>query len=235
MRGKVVLVGSWATGLGDLHLAPGGRWLRGLEVHADIIASVMNGNFISRPRWAGGAELVTVVLLLGVACTLLLSRSGFWLSLVVAVFGTVGCYWLGRHLLVSQGVAVSPLLPMLTPIVLTSVLGLLKYGIEARKVRQGIRDLVEAQDEIIVSMSVLSEARDRETGLHIVRTRRYVEILARQLASTPKYATWTRRPSCCLRNRRRFTISARSAFRTTCCTRRGSSKPTSTQSCSRIR
>jgi CHASE2 domain-containing sensor protein len=188
LRGRIVLVGSWATGLGDLHLAPGGRWMRGLEVHADVIANVMNGNFISRPRWAVGGELVAVVLL-GLACTLLLSRSGFWLSLVVAIFGTVGCYWLGRYLLVSQGIALSPLLPMLTPIVLTSILGLLKYGIEASKVRQGIRDLVEAQDEIIVSMSVLSEARDRETGLHIVRTRRYVEILARQLARTPKYAT----------------------------------------------
>ena len=36
-------------------------------------------------------------------------------------------------------------------------------------------------------MSVMSEARHKETGLHILRTRRYVEILARQLATTPRY------------------------------------------------
>lgn len=188
LRGRIVLVGSWATGLGDLHLAPSGHWLRGLEVHANIIADIMGGHYISRPLWADGAELVAVMVL-GLACTVLLSRAGFWLSLAVAVVGSVGCYWLGRWLLVHQGLAVSPLLPMLTPILLTSVLGLMKYGLEARKVRQGMRDLVDAQDEVIVSMSVLSEARDRDTGLHILRTRRYVEILARQLAGTPKYAT----------------------------------------------
>jgi adenylate cyclase len=186
LTGRIVLVGAWATGLGDLHLVPGGRWVRGLEVHAGVVDAVLAGRFLARPGWARGAELVAV-LLLGVGATLLLSRPGFRAPLAVVTVGSLGC-WLGaRQLLVASGLYLSPVLPMLTPVVITTVLSLLKYGIEARKVEQGNQDLIQAQDEIIVSMSVLSEARDRETGLHILRTQRYVELLARQLASTPRF------------------------------------------------
>jgi adenylate cyclase len=37
-------------------------------------------------------------------------------------------------------------------------------------------------------MSVLTATRDKETGGHILRTRRYVEILARQIAALPAYS-----------------------------------------------
>jgi len=37
-------------------------------------------------------------------------------------------------------------------------------------------------------MSALAEIRDRDTGNHILRTQRYVEILARQLSKLKKYA-----------------------------------------------
>jgi len=186
LRGRIAVVGAWATGLGDLHLVPPGRWARGVEVHASVIDAVLAGRFISRPPWARGAELVAV-LLLGLASTLLLSRSGYRASLAVVSVGSVGCWLAAQQLLAVRGLYLSPLLPVATPVLITTVLALLKYGIEARMVEEGVRDLVDAQDEIIVSMSVLSEARDRETGLHILRTRRYVEILARQLATTPKY------------------------------------------------
>jgi CHASE2 domain-containing sensor protein len=186
LRGKIVLLGGWATGTGDLHLVPSGRFARGLEVHATVIDAILSGRFIARPGWARGAELVAV-LLLGIGSTLLLSRSGFVLSLLAVSLGSVSCYWGGTQLLAATGLYLSPLMPMTTPVVLITVLSLLKYGIEARKVEEGIRDLLHAQDEIIVSMSVMSEARHKETGLHILRTRRYVEILARQLATTPRY------------------------------------------------
>lgn len=76
---------------------------------------------------------------------------------------------------------------MATPIAVLAALSLLKYGIEARKVRQRNRDLLEAQDAIIISMSALAEARDSDMGGHVLRTRYYVEALARQLATLPHY------------------------------------------------
>lgn len=187
LRGKIVLVGPWAAGLRDAHLTPSGRWMNGLEVHATLIDNVLSGTFIARPGWARGAELLAV-LLLGTLTSLALSLTGFRSSLAAVLFGSIGCYWGAQQLLITGGLTLSPLLPMLTPIVISTVLSLLKYGIEARKVQQGLQDLAQAQEQIIFSMSVLSETRDEETGLHILRTQRYVEILARQLATTKQYA-----------------------------------------------
>ena len=191
LQGKIVLVGAWAKGLGDLHLTPSGKALNGLEVHATAIDNIAAGTFIARPYWARGVELFAVMVA-GALCTLLLSRSGFTLSLLALMAGTIGCYWGARQLLVIQGVHLSPLLPIVTLVLITSLLSLLKYGIEARKLRIRTQDLFEAQDEIIVSMSVLAEARDKETVGHIRRTQRYVEVLAKELATNPRYVHLTR-------------------------------------------
>ncbi len=187
LAGKIVLVGPWAKGLGDQHLVPSGHSLSGLAIHATIIDNILSGTFMSRPGWARGAELSAVVLL-GILGSWLLSSPGFMLSLATVITGTVGCYWGARELLVHHGLYVSPLLPLATPIVIMTFLSLLKYGIEARKLRLRTLDLIDAQDTIIISMSSLTEARDKETGGHILRTRRYVEILARQLAAMPKHS-----------------------------------------------
>lgn len=186
LKGKIVVVGAWARGLGDIHQVSGGKALNGLEVHATIIDNILSGTYISRPDWAQGAELFTI-LLLGVLNTWLLSRSGFVISLLTVAASAGGCYLGGRELLLSAGMFVSPLLPMVTPIIIITFLSLLKYGIEARKVLQRNRDLMAAQDAIIISMSALAEARDEETGGHILRTKYYVEILARHLATFPRY------------------------------------------------
>lgn len=187
LKGNIVLVGALAKGLGDFHLVPSGQSVSGLKIHATIIDNILTGTFITRPGWAKGAELFTV-LFFGVVSTLLLSRPGFGLSLVTVAVESSGCYWGARELLVSRGVHLSPLLPMLTPVVIMTFLSLLKYGIESRKVKQRTRDLIDAQDTIIISMSALAGTRDKETGNHILRTQRYVEILIRELALLPKYS-----------------------------------------------
>ncbi len=186
LRGKIVVVGAWARGLGDIHQVPVGHSLNGLEVHATVIDNLLSGTYISLPKWTKGAELFAV-LLLGIVSTLLLSQSGFILSLLTVVVGSGVSYLGGRELLISTGMFVSPLLPMVTPIIVVTVLSLLKYGIEARKVLQRNNDLMEAQDAIIISLSALTEARDKETGGHILRTRNYVETLARQLVTLPNF------------------------------------------------
>ncbi|MDD2852328.1 MAG: CHASE2 domain-containing protein [Desulfuromonadaceae bacterium] len=187
LKGKIVLVGPWAKGLGDEHLTPSGKSVGGLNIHATIIDTILSGTFITRPDWAKGAELCAV-LCIGILSTLLLSRSGFGLSLVAVSVTSIGSYWGMRELLVAKGIYLSPLMPMLTPIVILTVLSSLKYRIEYRKVKQRTLDLIDAQDTIIISMSALAEARDKETGKHILRTQRYVEILIRELTLLPKYA-----------------------------------------------
>ncbi|HJV01058.1 MAG TPA: CHASE2 domain-containing protein, partial [Burkholderiaceae bacterium] len=190
LRGKIVLIGTWARGLGDWHRTPSGNWLNGLDIHATIIDNVLSDTYIARPDWARGVEL-TAVLLAGLAGSLMLSQPGYVLSLLAVLAGTGGFYWTARQLLLELGVHLSPLFPIMALVLITTCLSLLKYGIEARKLHARTQDLYEAQDEIIFSLSVLAESRDKDTGQHILRTQRYVEILARELATTPAYAHLT--------------------------------------------
>ena len=191
LRDRIVLLGAQATGLGDLHRTPQGKPISGLAVHATVMNNILSNTFVLRPRWAHGAELA-LALLTGLLATALLSYAGFLPATLLVTLGTLVCYAASQALMLTRGIHLSPLLPMLTLLLSGSVLGLLKYGITARKLRLRTQDLLQAQDEIIVSMSVLAEARDKETGGHIRRTQRYVEILASQLATMPRYAHLTR-------------------------------------------
>ena len=55
------------------------------------------------------------------------------------------------------------------------------------KVTERTKELAVTQDVTIHSLATLAETRDNETGRHILRTQRYVQVLARQLADHPKY------------------------------------------------
>jgi putative two-component system response regulator len=54
-------------------------------------------------------------------------------------------------------------------------------------VRERTREIDRAKGAVIYSMSALAEARDKQTGNHVLRTEKYVKILAEELSKTGKY------------------------------------------------
>jgi len=56
-----------------------------------------------------------------------------------------------------------------------------------QKVKQRTHEIELTQDAAIYSLSTLAEARDQETGEHILRTQLFVKALAIQLQSHPKF------------------------------------------------
>jgi adenylate cyclase len=71
LRGAIVLVGTTAPGLLDLRTAPMQDSYAGVEVHANMIAAVMDGSIKERPAYTMGLELV-LLLLTGVFFALVL-------------------------------------------------------------------------------------------------------------------------------------------------------------------
>lgn len=55
------------------------------------------------------------------------------------------------------------------------------------RVKERTRELAQAKDATILSLATLAEYRDNETGGHIMRTQRYVRLLAETLATHPKF------------------------------------------------
>jgi len=186
MSGKVAIIGVTASGMGDRHLSPLDTMIHGVEVHASILDNILTGDFIRRPTWAPGAELI------------LMAGAGLFSSAALATGGALWClfstiiaglatgtifYWM----FLTQGIFLSPILPMFTLLINFAVLNTVKYRFEERKVRQRSLELIMSQDVAILSMSSLVEARDTETGHHILRTQRYVQALARRMRRLAKY------------------------------------------------
>jgi putative two-component system response regulator len=57
-----------------------------------------------------------------------------------------------------------------------------------RMVQKRTREVLLTQDVTIRMAASLAETRDNETGNHIIRTQRYVKILAEELSRNPKFA-----------------------------------------------
>jgi adenylate cyclase len=65
LEGAIVLVGTSAIGLADLRTTPVGNQYPGVEVHANIIRSLLSGKFPYRPEWEAGLTLSILVFLGG--------------------------------------------------------------------------------------------------------------------------------------------------------------------------
>jgi len=71
LKGKIVLIGTSAPGLLDLRSTPVGSAYPGVEVHANLIAGILDQNIKHKPPYAAGAEFI-LLLLGGLAMTLIL-------------------------------------------------------------------------------------------------------------------------------------------------------------------
>ncbi len=63
IRGHIVFVGTSAAGLRDLRATPVDSQMPGVEVHATVTDMVLAGDFIRRPDWAPGLEVVLVAVI----------------------------------------------------------------------------------------------------------------------------------------------------------------------------
>jgi len=63
-KNKVVLIGTTATGIGSTQVTPISKAMNGPELTANVIASILNQNFYTRPDWAKWTEVGIFLLLL---------------------------------------------------------------------------------------------------------------------------------------------------------------------------
>ena len=187
LAGRIAFVGTTAAGLKELRATPFDPIFPGPEVHAAALDTILQGDFLQRPRSAHGWELLAA-LLAGTLATLVLSRSGAvaaGLPLLIVGSATLwgGSFWLFSR----AGLFVSPLIPQSVLAGTFALLSFLRFRQSEREAAEFSRKLSLTQDVIIQSMAALAETRDNETGGHIQRTRHYVKILAERLRDHPRF------------------------------------------------
>ena len=134
LRGKIVLVGTTAPGLLDLRATPVDPVFPGVEIHANLIGGILDGNIKQRPPYVVGAEFV-LLLLSGVGLALLLPLLTPFKSMLVTALVLVSV--VGTNLIVFHSAHL--VLPLASGLLLILVLFTfnMAYGflVEARGTR----------------------------------------------------------------------------------------------------
>lgn len=101
LRGKIILIGSSAPGLQDLRITPVGQTYPGVETHANVLSSMLDGKSIYKPDYALGVEaalLLLVGLALAFALPALTATSALGFSLAMLLVPTaLNLFLFGEH------------------------------------------------------------------------------------------------------------------------------------------
>ncbi len=159
VRGSIVFVGAGAAGLGDLKATPLSVAVLGSEVDAQIAEQVILQNFLLRPDWAAGAELLYLALL-GAALIFGLPRFGGAMSaaFTAAVFATA--FAVSWYAFASLHLLFDPLYPSIVALgvyLTASLLNQLQTESEKRRVRHAFGHYLPASliEELVKDPSKL--------------------------------------------------------------------------------
>ena len=106
LKDKIVLVGTTAAGLLDLRATPVQGAYPGVEIHANLIAGILDNNIKARPAYTLGAEF-SLILLAGLLLTFLLPALNplkatlLTLGVLAGVLAIIATSWLYANLVLS--------------------------------------------------------------------------------------------------------------------------------------
>ena len=112
VRDRVVLIGNTAKGIGDLRVTPFGTLFPGVEVRANIIENLIEGEFLQRPDWMALLD-IAVLASIGMLLTWLLPRLGVAGGGLLALGVAAGYVLLADYLFVTQGLWLNVVYPAL--------------------------------------------------------------------------------------------------------------------------
>jgi len=101
LAGSIVLVGTTVPGLKDLRSAPVNVDYPGVEMHADVIASILDGDFKQQPDFSAGFELLQVLVIgvvLGAVLPMLSPAFAILFALAAAAAVSALNFWMYQSL-----------------------------------------------------------------------------------------------------------------------------------------
>lgn len=135
LAGRIVLVGSSASGLADLVTTPVQASLPGVQVHGQLLAGMLDGRLLHQPAYARGAAALGA-LVAGLAVAFLGARLRP-LPMLVGGLGLVVVAVLGNLAVLSEKAMMVPLTPLLLAVLLPLALHIVwGYMVESRSRRQ---------------------------------------------------------------------------------------------------
>jgi len=137
LRGRLVLIGTSATGLLDNKTTPLDPTIPGVEVHAQILESVLTKSTLVNPNYAIGAELILAVLL-GIGVIIAAPMLSPTVNVLFGLLLIVGLIGFSAYLFVEHNLLIDFTYPLISSWLIYLVLTFVNYFRE-QKQRQQIR------------------------------------------------------------------------------------------------
>ncbi|MCD4758214.1 MAG: adenylate/guanylate cyclase domain-containing protein [Arcobacteraceae bacterium] len=134
IEGKIAIVGTSAAGLLDLRATPFESVYPGVEVHANIIDNILTKNFISKPSWVDGLNILHIFIL-SFIIIMLVAYSPLYVALTIITLVAVLDIYLIFLSLFTYGLILNILFPILT-IIISSISAItLNYFLEQKQTK----------------------------------------------------------------------------------------------------
>jgi len=135
LEGRIALIGTSAVGLVDIRSTPVSSVFPGVEVHASVLAGIIDGRFPFKPPWADGVDII-LILGLGLALALLLPFASVLVYVLASGVAAVAAVWVNLWLWVDQAFVTSLVGPLLVVVAVTSFNLVYSYFTETLQKRQ---------------------------------------------------------------------------------------------------
>ncbi len=157
LRGKIVFLGTSAAGLKDIRITPLDANFPGVEVHANIVDNILSQDFLYRPDYAKGVELLLIVFVGFLSTLLLIWTKPTW-SLIPVLLCGVGIWQGAVWGLRDKGMYFSILLPLVLLGVNFALLTLIKFWRE-----EGHKKFLHATFSSYLSPELIEDMIKNET------------------------------------------------------------------------
>ncbi len=132
IAGKIVLIGTSAAGLLDLRSIPFESVYPGVEVHANVIDNILTNEYIVKPSWIDGFNLLHILLLSFLFVFIIAYTSPFMSIILIAICFGIDIYLL-YYMLFTKGLISNILFPIFTTVFATISAFTLNYFLETRQ------------------------------------------------------------------------------------------------------
>lgn len=132
IENRIILVGASAVGIYDLRVTPFGTVFPGIEVHANMVSSILESNYLLKPGWEAIFDIMAMM-----ACGFLLGfilartgviAGGVTAGIFLSIYTLVCLYLFG-----SQGLVVNMVYPLTVLLLTYSAITAYKYLTESQQ------------------------------------------------------------------------------------------------------
>ncbi|MCK9472902.1 adenylate/guanylate cyclase domain-containing protein [Sulfurimonas sp.] len=180
IEGKIVFLGTSAAGLLDLRSTPFDSVFPGVEVHANALENILSGVFLSKPIWASGVDIITIVVGAFFIFLILLLPSAIGSFLLLVTLNSI-LIWAHYFYMFSYGVIFNTILPLVAINSIFIIGQAINYFLEIKQ-KERIKGKFASKvspavmDDILASEDNVLEAKEREVTVFFSDVRGFTNI-----------------------------------------------------------